>query len=258
MNRKKNISAVRWGVVGFYLLTIIFNFISQAIPFNGQTNGEVSDMYPTLITPADYAFSIWGLIYLTLGFYAYHQAFRAPANEKIYDKIAPWLMVSFAATCAWLPAFQYELISLSVLIMLIILGSLVQLSIMLSNERGLDKLSKAWLRVPFGLYLGWISVATIVNISVMAKYSGWYLLGWSEQSWLLVMTTVGFALAVLISSSTRNLFYSLVFVWAYVAIAVRHYYDNTILQFVLGAAIVLLIIDLGLLIRQFRRKKVMA
>ncbi|MFP4293094.1 MAG: TspO/MBR family protein [Cyclobacteriaceae bacterium] len=257
MNSNKNISGRRWGVIVLYVLTILMNIISQIIPFNGQTNGEVSDMYPTLITPADYAFSIWGLIFLALGVYAYYQAFRASPQEKLYDEIAPWLMVALGATSAWLPAFQYEMIALSVLIMLIILGSLVQVSIMLTENRSLEKRTKAWLRVPFGLYLGWISVATIVNISVWVKYSDWYLLGWSEIIWLQVMATVGFVLAVIISSSTRNLVFALVFVWAYVAIAVKNYYNNTILQYVLGAAIVLLIVVLGMLLKQFRRKKVM-
>ena len=258
MKKLNEVSGGRWGVLLLYFATIIVNFISQAIPFNGQTNGEVSDKYSTLITPADYAFSIWGLIYLTLGIYVFYQAFWAASNKRLYDQLAPWLMVSFVATSAWLPAFQYELIALSVIIMLIILGSLIQLSIMITQEAELPRQEKAWARIPIGMYLGWISVATIVNISVLAKYGGWYLLEVSEANWLLIMIVVGFLLAVLVTWATHNLVYALVFVWAFVAIAVRHYDENTILQFAMGAAITLLIVDLAFFLKQFRKGKVMA
>jgi hypothetical protein len=258
MKKIREVSGRRWGVVLLYFATIIVNYISQAIPFNGQTNGEVSDKYSTLITPADYAFSIWGLIYLTLGIYTLYQAFWASSEKRLYDQLAPWLMVAFVATSAWLPAFQYEMIALSVFIMLIILGSLIQLSIMITQDAELPRKEKAWARIPIGMYLGWISVATIVNISVLAKYGGWYLLEISEGNWLLIMIVVGFLLAVLVTWATNNLVYALVFVWAFVAIAVRHYDENTILQFAMGAAIVLLIIDLAFLLKQFRKGKVMA
>ena len=257
MTSIRKISPARWGVVIFYLLTILMNYISQAIPFNGQTNGEVSDKYATLITPAGYAFSIWGVIFLALGAYAYFQAFVADSSTKIYDSIAPWLIVAFIATSAWLPVFQYEMISFSVIFMLIILGSLIQISIMLTKDRTMSRRENALVRIPFGLYLGWISVATIVNISVLAKYTQWNLLGISEANWLLIMITVGFVLAVLVSVATGNLVYSLVFVWAFVAIAVKHFDENALMQFSLGAAVILLIVGLGLLIRQFKQRKVM-
>lgn len=257
MKSPRQISPARWGVIIFYLLTILMSYLSQAIPFNGQTNGEVSDKYATLITPADYAFSIWGIIYLLLGVYVIYQGFFADKQTKIFDQIAPWLIVAFIATSAWLPFFQYEMIAFSVLIMLVILGALVQVSIMLTRDRSLSRRKKGLIRVPFGMYLGWISVATLVNISVLAKYGQWYLLGISEANWLLIMITVGFVLAVVVTYATGNLLYSLVFVWAYVAIAVKHYNENALLQFSLGAAIVLLIISLGLLIKQYKQRRVM-
>jgi len=257
MKNLKEVRAPRWAVLFFYVATIVMNYIAQVIPFNGQTNGEVSDKYSTLITPAGYAFSIWGLIFLALGAYAFFQAFSARADKKIYDQIAPWLIVAFISTSLWLPVFQYEMIAFSVLMMLVILASLVQIAIMITNDRSLSMREKGWIRIPFGLYLGWISVATLVNISVLAKYGGWYLLGISEVNWLLIMITVSFVLAVIVTRATGNLVISLVFVWAFVAIAVRHYNENTILQFALGAAIVLLIFGLGLLLRQFQKKKVM-
>jgi len=257
MKKANQIGVLRWAVLFFYVATILMNYISQAMPFNGQTNGEVSDKYSTLITPADYAFSIWGLIFLALGAYAFFQTFSRRADKKIYDQLGLWLIVALVSTSLWLPVFQYEMIAFSVLMMLVILGALIQTSIMITKDRSMGSREKAWIRIPFGLYLGWISVATLVNISVLAKYGGWYLLGISEINWLLIMITVAFVLAVIVTRATGNLLISLVFVWAFVAISVRHYGDNTILQFALGAAIVLLIIGLGLFLKQFRKKRVM-
>lgn len=253
MTSIRKISPARGGVVIFYLLTILMNYISQAIPFNGQTNGEVSDKYATLITPAGYAFSIWGVIFLALGAYAYFQAFVADSSTKIYDSIAPWLIVAFIATSAWLPVFQYEMISFSVIFMLIILGSLIQISIMLTKDRTLSRRENALVRIPFGLYLGWISVATIVNISVLAKYTQWNLLGISEANWLLIMITVGFVLAVLVSVATGNLVYSLVFVWAFVAVAVKHQDDTTLWGYSLVLAASLFIFTLTFAVRWYRQ-----
>ncbi len=257
MKSIQTIGIKRWAVLIFYLATIVMNFISQTLPFNGQTNGEVSDKYSTLITPADYAFSIWGIIFLALGIYAFFQAFSQKADKRIYDQVSIWLIVAFVCTSLWLPAFQYEMIALSALIMLAILGSLIQVSIMLTQDRTMALKEKAWVRIPVGLYLGWISVATLVNLSVLAKYGGWYLLNFSEVNWLLIMITVSLVLALLITKATGNLVISLVFVWAYVAIAVRHSDENAILQCSLGAAIILFIYGIMLLVRQLRKQQLM-
>ncbi len=262
MNQIKNISLLRWSVVFFYLLTIVINYISQVAPFNGQTNGEVSDKYATLFTPADYAFSIWGLIYLALGVYVFFQALWAPPENRAYEKIGQWLILSFLATSAWLPAFQYEMIGLSVAIMLIVLVSLTMITIILAQDTSIDLSTKRWLKIPFGLYLGWISVATIVNITVWLKYSSWTLWGMEEVSlwgigetnWLFVMLAVGVVLAVLVSKKGHNAIIALVFVWAYVAIAFQENQSHTIYIYALISAAILVVTSLYLLYRQYVSK----
>lgn len=255
MNAINKISPIRWAVIFFYFLTILINYISQKIPFNGQTNGEVSDKYHTLFTPADYAFSIWGIIYLALGVYVFFQALWASHDKQIYDRIGKWLIVSFVTTSAWLPAFQYEQIGLSVLIMLIILFSLIQIAILLVKDTSLDRRERGWLNIPFGLYLGWISVATIVNIAVLWKYGQWPLLGMNELTWLLVMLTVGFVLAIIIGHQSRNGVYILVFIWAYLAIAFKEGQSETVFTYAVSAAVLLLIVAIFLFYRLYKLKK---
>ena len=133
----KSLSSVggrRWGVVALFLVTVFINYASTAFLFGDSDTGDVSDKYSTLFTPAGYAFSIWGLIYLALGAYAAYQAFWAREDQRIYDQLAPLLMVNLLANSLWLPTFQYEQIALSVVFMLIILGTLIQLQIMLTND----------------------------------------------------------------------------------------------------------------------------
>lgn len=256
MKNLGTISGSRWGVVFLFLVVLLINYLSQALPFNGQTNADVSVKYDTLFTPAGYAFSIWGFIYLALGIYVYYQAFRASENQQIYDRVAPVLMVNFLANSAWLPAFQYELIGLSMILMLILLLSLIYIQKLLIKDNTLSLRKKAWIRIPFSLYLGWISVATIVNIAVFAEYVGWNAWGISETTWAVIMAVVGASLAFMMLRTAYDLVYVLVFVWAYIAIAVKQS-ENEILWWVtLGLAAVLLIINIIALLQQYKRNSV--
>ena len=163
MNAISRVKGIRWAVVAVFLITVFVNYASSTFLFGDQDTGDVSDQYSTLFTPADYAFAIWGLIYLALGAYVFYQAFQARPDQRLYDQIAPLLMVNLVANSLWLAAFQYEFIALSVLLMLVILATLIQLQIILTKDTTLPRQERNWIRVPFSLYLGWISVATITN-----------------------------------------------------------------------------------------------
>ena len=258
MNNAKSVSTARWGVLVLFVATLAMNYLSQGVLFEGQTIGEVSDKYSTLITPAGYAFSIWGLIYLSLGVYVYYQTFRANPEHKVFDRVAPLLILNLIANSLWLIAFQLEYIALSALLMLVILASLIQITIQWVKDLSLPARLKAKVRIPFSLYLGWISVATIVNLSVLAKYTDWNVLGISEPTWVVIMTTVGAGLAILILLATHDVVYPLVFVWAYAAIAVAQSDDTRILTAALGWAGVLLVIDAVCFIRQRQSKRMLA
>ncbi|MEM9830188.1 MAG: tryptophan-rich sensory protein [Bacteroidota bacterium] len=251
-NKISSAPPIRWIVVVLFIATLAMNYLSQGVLFEGQTIGAVSDKYSTLITPAGYAFAIWGLIYLTLGAYVYHQAFRADRTQYAYTQAAFPLILNLIANSAWLVAFQLEYIALSVVIMLVILVTLIQLVTLWTNDRTVPAWEKWQMRIPFTLYLGWISVATIVNFSVLIKYTGWNALGLSEPIWVMIMTSVGAALALLVLFATRSKLYPLVFVWAYVAIAVAQQDNQLIFTTALGWAIVLFISDMIYFIRQGR------
>lgn len=258
MKTTQSVSALRWGVVAAFVVTILVNYLSQALLFSGKSIGEVSDKYSTLITPAGYAFSIWGLIYITLGIYVYHQAFRADPEQSVYDSIALPLVLNLLANSLWVIAFQFEFIALSAVLMLVILATLIQISIVWVNDRTLPRSRKARLRIPFSLYLGWISVATIVNLSVVVKYTGWETLGLGEPTWVAIMTGVGAGLALFVMIATRDIIFSLVIIWAYVAIAVAQNDNSIIFIAALGWAAVLLVAGIFYGFRQSQAQKTLA
>ncbi|MDF9797431.1 benzodiazapine receptor [Catalinimonas alkaloidigena] len=244
MNQLSKVSKIRWLVILFFLLTIITNYIAQVNPFNGQTNGEVSAKYSTLITPAAYAFSIWGVIFLALGIYVFYQAMWAPVELKVFNHMAKWLIASFITTSLWLPAFQYELLLLSLIIMFLILFSLIRISSILVKDKTISGSWRIWLKIPFGLFLGWIAVATIVNTTVVIKYAVVSIGSIDEQMWLWITLALGFILAILISKWSRNASISLVFAWAYFAIGKNESQTEDSLILATTGAIMLLLISI--------------
>ncbi|MDF2936341.1 MAG: rane protein [Paenibacillaceae bacterium] len=130
-------------------------------------------------------------------------------------------MISCAANMTWLLLWHYLHIELSLAAMLVLLVSLI---VIYRKTAGLANPTpgQGWLvKLPFSIYLGWISVATIVNVSIVLKKNGWDGFGMSDTAWAVIMLCVGALLAVLASYAYRNWAYSLVFVWAYIAIAVE-------------------------------------
>ncbi|MNC17212.1 hypothetical protein D3C75_650850 [compost metagenome] len=205
----------------FYLGTILVNVLAVTIPLGGNSTGEISDKYHTSITPAGYAFSIWGLIYLLLAGFIVYQFRSKPASVQLVKSISIPFIISCAANMTWLLLWHYLQIELSLAAMLVLLASLI---VIYRQTAGLTSPTpgQGWLvKLPFSIYLGWISVATIVNVSIVLKKNGWDGFGLSDTAWAVIMLCVGALLAVLASYPYRNWAYPLVFVWAYTAIAVE-------------------------------------
>jgi len=230
------------------LLVIAVNYISQALRLNGTTIGELSNKYDNLFTPASYAFAIWGLIFLSLLGYAIYQVFSAFGKHSDNNYIAQtgyWFVIANVLNCAWVIAFVYEFIGLSLLIMLGILGSLIK--IIINTDLGLKKepLAKLFFNLwPVSLYTGWISVATIANASTYLTSLGWEGGILSEVQWTVVMVIVA-ALVYMFVIMKRNLrVFGMVGIWAFVAIYIRHAQDYRVIAYtaITCAAIILLTI----------------
>ncbi|MFK7924973.1 MAG: hypothetical protein AB8H47_23650 [Bacteroidia bacterium] len=201
------------------LATIAWNYAVNAIPLNGITSGEVSALYPTLITPAGYAFSIWGLIYIGLLAFGVFQLLPASqaassfANEN-QDYIRKLFIVNMLANALWLLAFHYQFIWASVLVMLTILGTLILIHLRLS-----DTSFPTWINWAFQIYFGWITVATVVNVSV--QFFTLDILNNSSLGWLITILLIAFAIGFSLMWVYKAYAYLGVLIWAFMAIGVK-------------------------------------
>ncbi len=205
------------------LATILVNFLANFLPLNGLTTGEISGRFAVYFTPAGYVFSIWGVIYLWLLAYAIYQLAPAQRNDEYLQRIGWLFAYSCAANVAWLFLWHYLLFPLTVLAMLALL--LLLIAIYLRLDRGRSAVSPAtkWAaQIPFSIYLAWISVATIANVTVLLDYWDWSGWGVPAQAWFVVMLATGLAIAFAAAHPRRDIAYAAVIAWAYLGIAVKN------------------------------------
>lgn len=207
----------RWLAAVSIFGNIFLNYYSNAFPFNGQDMGDVSAKYPTLLTPAGYAFSIWGLIFLSLSIYAVWQLLPAQRTVGLPDAVARPLTLASLATASWVVLFAYELIIPSVVTMLVILGALIVVYGR-ARRRTIDRKAPSWASLPFGLYLGWISVASTINLIIGLRQLGWQTGENVTVLLTLVLLAVVVVLALLLSRRFQEETIALVVAWALVAI----------------------------------------
>lgn len=232
---------------GFFLVfTIIFNYVSNTGVFDGKTIGNVSDQYHNLFTPAGYAFSIWGLIYLLmLGFVIYtgRSLFNVKneAADRFVKKIGWWFVVSCIANCLWIVTWLYGYTGLSVMILATALIAL--LIILLQALRYNDSAAEKWfINIPFQIYAGWMSVALIAAVSSWLKKIEWNGLGLSEVNWTIIMISIAVVVHLYMTWKKNAPIFALVAVWALVAIAVSNQTESAaVYTFALVAAAVLFV-----------------
>ena len=209
------------------IVTIVLNYLSNTGIFNGNTMSTVSAAYQNLFTPAGYAFSIWGLIYLGLAaFVIYHAviSFKSKQENNVVLKVGWWFVISCIANCAWIFAWLYDYTGLSVIIMIMLLFSLVM--IILKTRMELDDLPMkqiAFVWWPFSLYAGWITVALIANIAAWLTKINWDGFGLSSITWTIIMIIIAGIIYLLMTWQRNMREYALVGVWGLLAIAVANW-----------------------------------
>lgn len=227
------------------LATLSVNVLSNFFPARGANIGEIANtiLQGVQITPANYAFAIWGLIYLGLIAYGFYQLRPSDRGNPTIRRVDSLLIIACIAQIAWVYLFTLRLFWLSVVAMLAILLPLIGAYLQLGTGKERVSRQQKWLvRVPFSIYLGWISVATIVNIASALYISGWDGWGISAEGWTAIMLVVGAAIAARIAIQRADIAFTLVFIWAYVAIAIRQLDDPAIWITAVVAAIVLAVL----------------
>lgn len=210
-------------VIFAYLGVIIVNALANALPIKGVTTGEMSDKYANLFAPAGITFSIWGIIYiLLLGYVLFHtELFSKQKNKDAAAKISTLFIISSIANISWIFAWHYDIIWLSVLFMLTILISLIKIATALDKTK-LTTQEKWFVRLPFSVYFGWITVATIANITVFFVSINWNGFNLPDVFWTILILIIGAIIGLLRTFKDKDIAYLLVFIWAYIGILIKH------------------------------------
>ena len=210
-------------VVMAVIATLVVNGLANALPLNGLTTGEISDRFQVYFVPAGYVFSIWGLIYVGLILYAIYQALPAQRENPRLRATGYLFALSCLANIAWLFLWHYELFLFTLVAMGALLLLLIAIYLRLGIGRTAVSTGERWLvQLLFSVYLGWISVATIANVTSVLDYLNWGGWGLSPELWTAIMLLAGVGLAFGLAFSRGDVAYGLVIIWAYAGIAVKH------------------------------------
>jgi benzodiazapine receptor len=205
------------------LATIVVNGLANVLPINGLNTGEISDRFKVYFVPAGYVFSIWGLIYLGLIAFAIFQALPAQRANPRMRATGWWVVLSGLANIAWILLWHYEIFPLTILVMLILLASLIVVYLRLGIGRAKVLKAETWLvRVPFSVYLGWITVATVANATSLLDYLKWNAFGIATEIWMVIILAAVLVISTLMNYTRRDVAYTLVILWALAGIGLKH------------------------------------
>jgi hypothetical protein len=219
MNR--NILRQTVNIIAF-LSVVVVNSLANILPLNGLLTGEISDRFKVFFVPAGYVFSIWGLIYLALGAFTVYQALPAQRTNPRLKRIGYLFAASSLANIAWLFLWHYEqfLWTLPAMFALLIILIAIYLRLRIGHE-AVSRAQRWFVDAPFSIYLGWISVATIANVTQMLWYVGWSGWGIAPETWAVLLLLIVAALSTAMAISRGDVFYLLVIIWAAAGIAVK-------------------------------------
>ncbi|MCE5342895.1 MAG: tryptophan-rich sensory protein [Eubacteriales bacterium] len=226
MNLSVTNKGMKVGILLSYLTMITVNALANILPINGVNTGEASARYETLFTPAGYTFGIWGVIYLLLAVYVIFQMLPSKGEKAIgtpglADKVGRMFILSSLLNAGWIFAWHYNHITLSLGFMLLILATLMRAGWLL-REPHCNPKEEMTLRIPFGVYFGWITVATIANASVWLVSRHWDGFGIAPEWWTVIILVVGVAILGVTMYRIRSAAYGITALWAYTGILVRH------------------------------------
>ena len=225
-SNKENTFVLKILVALLTVAVLVVNYLAAAGVINDRLTSDISAAYPTAITPAGYAFAIWSLIYLgTIGFTSW-QFTKKALQTGMVSRLRVLYCGLCVANIAWLFAWHYDLIPASFALMVIILLFLCRINLNLVDA---ESSGDIWfVSVPFGIYFGWITVATILNATILLRFMG---LEGSEQM-ASILGTALIAVATIIGITVRfainSIVYPLTIAWGITAIGFEQSGDTPI------------------------------
>lgn len=211
-------------VVFTYLFMLVMNALANIIPINNISTGAVSDGYANLFAPTGLTFSIWGIIYLALGahvIYQFKEVYYSPETRVMLQDVRLWFSASSVINGVWILAWHYDAIGISLLLMLMLLVCLIRITQLIHTAK-LTSNERLWIQRPFSVYLGWILVATIANVTTLLVKWRWNAFGVSEDVVTAIVIVVGLMITALVVNRFKDCLIGLTVEWAYLGILIKH------------------------------------
>ena len=216
-------------VVLTIIATLVINVLANALPINGLNTGQISDRFQVYFVPAGYVFSIWGVIYLGLIAFAIFQALPAQRENPRLRATGWWISLGGLANSVWIFLWHYEQFPLTLIAMLVLLGTLIITYLRLGIGRTAAPAAETWaVRLPFSIYLGWITVATVANVTSLLDYLKWDGFGIAPEIWMVIVLAAVLVIAALMNFTRRDVAYTAVILWALAGISVKHAAVSTV------------------------------
>ena len=196
---------------------LVMNYLANALPLNNKTTGELSDSFPNLFVPAGLTFSIWGIIYLLLVAYCVVQF--TGSNKAVISDISWLFSLSCVLNALWIIFWHYGKLPLSLIVMVGLLVTLIWIN------TSIRELPFGIIKATFGIYLGWICIATIANVTALLVNYNWAGFNIPPETWTIIMIITGTILIILTVYRLKNPFIGLAVVWAFIGIAIKRQDD---------------------------------
>jgi benzodiazapine receptor len=251
-----NSAVLKWTNILAFALTVVVNSLAGGTTLlGGKLTADISDANPTLVTPAGYVFSIWGIIYVLLGIFVVYQALPSQAGKDFHDRVGWLFVLSSLLNIVWLFLWQYEYLSLSVVVMFLLLASLIAIYLRLGIGKSKVALrEKLAVHVPFSVYLGWITIATIADVSVTLVSVNWDGFGISQETWAALVVVIALLIALLVVATRKDVAYGLVIIWALLGIAVKQSGNQNIVMLTeVSAVLVAIALAASVAVSRLRR-----
>lgn len=222
---------------------VVMNYLANALPINGKTTGQISAQYDNLFVPAGITFSIWGVIYLMLLGFCIIQ-FRSQ-NKALVESVGWAFAISCLFNSLWIIAWHYDKLPISLILMIGLLAILIYINIRLKDT------TFVFAKAAFGIYLGWICIATIANVAALLVNYQWGAWGIAPQIWTIIMIAIGLSIAIIAMYKMLNPFIGLSIIWAFAGIMINRINDvSTIAYSALIAMILLAVFTIWLFFKK--------
>jgi translocator protein len=255
---KHNPALQKYANIILFILTVIVNSIAGSTSLiGGQNTATISNNNPTLITPAGYVFSIWGIIYILLGAFVVYQALPRERGSDYHRKIGWLFVLSSLINIAWIFVWQFESLILSVVLIFALLLTLIAIYLRLDIGKSKIKTGERLaVHLPFSVYLGWITIASIADVAVTLTAYNWNGFGISPETWAIVVVAVALVITMLMLGIRKDAAYGLVVIWALVGIGVNHSSNqNVVLLTEISSIILVIAVLVVTFFTLLRRKK---